>query len=117
MGIDPIFSFEYTHWALAVHVWYLCGLPVGMPTLAGSFAGTVVRGATAKRGLGVGLRVGLVSAPLTLVAEFAIFVCAERRIDNAILLGLMVAVPATLFAIFAAYLIWRGAARPDIRHR
>lgn len=86
MGIsEPFFSIGL--WECAGLFLYLCGLPVGMPTLAGTLAGTVVRGATPKRGFGDGLRVGLVSAPLTLVAEFAIAMCAERRIDNATWVG------------------------------
>ena len=116
MGMDPI-SFEYTHWGFAVAAWYLCGLPVGMPMLAGTLTGAVVRGASAKSGCGVGLLVGLASAPLTLVAELAIDTWAERRTDNATLLGLMVAVPGMLFAGLAAYLVWRRAVLPDIRYR
>lgn len=85
-------------------LWWVCVLPVGVPTLGGMLASAK---GSAKRGLGVGLRVGMCSAPLTLAAEFVIFVWSERRIDNATLLGLMVAAPATLFAVLAAYLVWR----------
>ena len=75
--------------------------------LAGTLTGAVVGGTSVTRRFGVGLRVGLVSAPLTLVAELAIATWAERRIDNATLLGLMVAVPGMLFAGLVAYVVWR----------
>lgn len=115
LGIEPI---TFGPWEWALLILYVCGLPVGMPMLVGTWVGTVVRGASTRRGLGVGLLVGIASAPLTVVGEFLIAGEIVDRFTNPTwLLWLMVAVPATLFAILAAYLIWRGAVLSDIRHR
>lgn len=89
--------------------WYLCGLPVGIPTLAGMLAGAVVRGRAPRRGCGVGLLVGIASAPLTVAGNFLISVWIESHFPNVawLLWQLLGAVPTMLFAILAAYLVWR----------